>query len=65
MFLSGWALMTGLAMMALMVELGLMGFVWVGVLALVVLVPKAAPFGERSPRLLALVLATAAVMTWI
>jgi predicted metal-binding membrane protein len=52
-------------LMALMVALGLMSLAWVGLLALVVLVQKAAPFGERSPRVLALALATAAVLTWI
>jgi predicted metal-binding membrane protein len=52
-------------LMALMVALGLMSLVWIAVLALVVLVQKAAPFGERSPRVLALALATAAVATWI
>jgi predicted metal-binding membrane protein len=52
-------------LMALMVGLGLMSFAWVVVLAFVVLVQKAAPFGARSPRLLALALASAAVLTWI
>ena len=52
-------------LMVLMVALGLMSLAWVGLLALVVLVQKAAPFGERSPRVLALALATAAVVTWI
>ena len=53
-------------LMALMVALGLMSLVWIAVLALVVLVQKAAPFGERSPRVLALALATAAVAAiWI
>ena len=42
-----------------------MSLAWIALLALVVLVQKAAPFGERSPRVLALVLATAAVATWI
>jgi predicted metal-binding membrane protein len=51
--------------MALMVALGMMSLVWIGVLALVVFVQKAAPLGERSPRALALALATAAVFTWI
>ena len=51
--------------MTLMVALGLMSLGWVGLLALVVFVQKAAPFGERSPRVLALALATAAVLTWI
>jgi len=52
-------------LMALMVALGLMSFVWLLVLALVVLVQKVAPWGGRSPRVLALVLATAAVATWL
>ena len=52
-------------LMVLMVALGLMSVVWIAVLALVVAVQKAAPFGERSPRVLALALATAAVVTWI
>jgi predicted metal-binding membrane protein len=52
-------------LMALMVALGLMSLVWIGLLALVVFVQKAAPFGERSPRVLALLLATAALVTWI
>jgi predicted metal-binding membrane protein len=52
-------------LMALMAGLGLMSLAWVGVLAVVVLVQKAAPFGAHSPRLLALGLASAAVLTWI
>jgi predicted metal-binding membrane protein len=52
-------------LMALMVGLGLMSLAWVGVLALVVVVQKAAPFGTLSPRLLAMVLGSAAVVTWI
>ena len=52
-------------LMALMVALGLMSIGWVALLALVVLVQKAAPFGARSPRLLALALGSAAVVTWI
>jgi len=52
-------------LMALMVALGLMSIAWIALLALVVLVQKAAPFGRRSPRVLALALATAAVVTWI
>jgi predicted metal-binding membrane protein len=51
-------------LMGLMVALGLMSVVWMAVLALVVLVQKAAPFGERSPRVLALALASAAVVAW-
>ena len=51
--------------MALMFGLGLMSLAWVGVLALVVVVQKAAPFGAVSPRLLALALGSAAVVTWI
>jgi predicted metal-binding membrane protein len=51
-------------LMALMVGLGLMSLAWVAVLAFVVLVQKAAPFGARSPRLVALALASAAVLTW-
>src|SRR5947208_13138319 len=39
-------------LMALMVALGLMSFLWVLVLALVVVVQKAAPFGARSPGVL-------------
>jgi predicted metal-binding membrane protein len=52
-------------LMALMVGLGLMSLAWVAVLALVVLVQKAAPFGAQSPRLLAVALGSAAVVTWI
>ena len=52
-------------LMALMVALGLMSIAWIALLALVVFVQKAAPFGRRSPRVLALALATAAVVTWI
>jgi len=52
-------------LMGLMVALGLMSFVWVMVLALVVVVQKAAPFGARSPGVLALGLATAALVTWV
>jgi predicted metal-binding membrane protein len=51
-------------LMALMVVLGLMSIVWMIVLALVVAVQKAAPFGARSPRVLAVVLAVAAVVAW-
>jgi predicted metal-binding membrane protein len=52
-------------LMALMVALGLMGIWWIALLAVVVFVQKAAPFGARSPGLLALALAGAAVVTWI
>ena len=52
-------------LMALMVALGLMSIAWVLVLALVVVVQKAAPFGARSPAVLAFGLATAAVVTWV
>lgn len=52
-------------LMLLMLALGLMSFVWLLVLAAVVLVQKAAPFGERSPRVLAFALTTAAVFTWL
>jgi predicted metal-binding membrane protein len=51
--------------MALMVALGLMGIWWIALLAVVVFVQKAAPFGARSTGLLALALASAAVVTWI
>jgi predicted metal-binding membrane protein len=52
-------------LMALMFALGLMGIGWAALLALVVLVQKAAPFGARSPRVLAAGLGTAAaVSTW-
>lgn len=51
-------------LMALMIALGLMSIAWMAVLALVVLVQKAAPFGERSPRVLAFALAAAAVVAW-
>jgi predicted metal-binding membrane protein len=52
-------------LMSLMVALGLMSIGWIALLTLVVLVQKAAPFGSRSTRLLALALAGAAVMTWL
>jgi predicted metal-binding membrane protein len=51
--------------MALMVALELMSVAWIGVLAVVVFVQKAAPFGERSPHVLASALVIAAVATWI
>jgi predicted metal-binding membrane protein len=51
-------------LMVLMVSLGLMSVVWMAVLAVVVVVQKAAPFGARSPRVLAVVLAVAAVVAW-
>jgi len=44
--------------------LGLMGYPWLLLLAGVVLLEKAAPFGEDLPRVLALVLALAAVAAW-
>jgi predicted metal-binding membrane protein len=52
-------------LMALMTALGLMGFGWIALLAVVVLLQKAAPFGRQSPRILALALAGTAVLTWI
>jgi predicted metal-binding membrane protein len=52
-------------LMALMVALGLMSLAWIGVLAVVVFMQKAAPLGERSPYVLACALVTAAVATWI
>jgi predicted metal-binding membrane protein len=52
-------------LMALMVALGLMSIGWIALFALVVLVQKAAPFGAASARLVALVLACTAVVTWI
>ena len=51
-------------LMALMVALGLMSVSWMLALAVVVLVQKAAPWGGRSPRILALALAAAATVTW-
>jgi len=42
-----------------------MSIAWVAVLALVVVVQKAAPFGARSPGVVAFGLATAAVVTWV
>jgi predicted metal-binding membrane protein len=52
-------------LMALMIGLGLMGIGWAALLALVVLVQKAAPFGARSPRILAGALGAAAVGAWL
>jgi predicted metal-binding membrane protein len=52
-------------LMALMISLGLMGIAWAALLALVLLVQKAAPFGAHSPRLLAAVLGAAAVAAWV
>jgi predicted metal-binding membrane protein len=52
-------------LMALMVALGLMSIGWIALFALVVLVQKAAPFGAASARLVTLVLACTAVVTWI
>ena len=51
-------------LMAVMVALGLMSIAWMLALGLVVLVQKAAPFGGRSSRILALALIAAAVFTW-
>ena len=52
-------------LMALMAALGLMSLGWIALLALVVLVQKAAPFGPRSPALVALALAGMGLVTWI
>ncbi len=52
-------------LMALMIALGLMSFLWLAVLALVVLAQKAAPFGSASSPVLAVVLASAAVVAWV
>ena len=52
-------------LMLLMVTLGLMSLAWVALLAAVVFVQKAAPFGERSAPALAVALGACAVMTWI
>ncbi len=52
-------------LMALMIALGLMSVAWLALLALVVLVQKAAPFGARSPRWLGLALGAAAVVAWV
>jgi predicted metal-binding membrane protein len=52
-------------LMGLMVALGLMSIASVALLALVVVVQKAAPFGARSPGILAFGLTTAAVVTWV
>ena len=52
-------------LMTLMVALGLMSIAWIGLLALVVLVQKAAPLGTHSPRVLAAALGAAAVVAWI
>ena len=52
-------------LMTVMVALGLMSLAWVGLLAGVVFVQKAAPLGERSPHVLASALVIAAVATWI
>jgi predicted metal-binding membrane protein len=51
-------------LMGLMLALGVMSVIWLLVLAATVLVQKAAPLGEKSPRALAFVLASAAVLTW-
>jgi predicted metal-binding membrane protein len=52
-------------LMALMVSLGLMSIGWIALLAVVVLVQKAAPGGAGSARLVALALVCSAVLTWI
>ena len=52
-------------LMALMVGLGLMSIWWALVLAVVVVVQKAAPFGARSSEVLAAGLALAAAIAWI
>jgi predicted metal-binding membrane protein len=74
MFLGGWALMIAVGMLPgtfpvtrlVAVARGVPdALAWIGILALVVLVQKAAPLGERSTRVPALALATAAVVTWI
>jgi predicted metal-binding membrane protein len=51
-------------LMALMVSLGLMSVAWMLALAGIVLVQKVASYGGRSPRMLALIFLTAAVLTW-
>jgi predicted metal-binding membrane protein len=51
--------------MALMVGLGLMSIWWALMLAVVVAVQKAAPFGARSSGVLAAALASAAAIAWI
>lgn len=52
-------------LMALMVGLGLMSIWWALVLAVVVAVQKAAPFGARSSSVVAAGLAMAAAIAWI
>jgi len=52
-------------LMGLMVALGLMNIGWLALLALIVFVQKAAPFGGRSSVVLASVLAITAVLVWI
>jgi predicted metal-binding membrane protein len=52
-------------LMGVMVALGLMSLAWAGLLAVVVFVQKAAPWGERSPYAIASALVIAAVATWI
>jgi predicted metal-binding membrane protein len=51
-------------LIALMVALGLMSFAWLAVLAGVVLVRKAAPFGGGARHVYAVALAGAAVVAW-
>ncbi len=60
-----WCVGCCVLLMALMVALGLMSFLWLAVLALVVLAQKAAPFGSASSSVLAGVLASAAVVAWV
>lgn len=52
-------------LMLLMVALGLMSVAWIALLAAVVFVQKAAPFGGRSAPALAVALGAGAVATWI
>jgi predicted metal-binding membrane protein len=52
-------------LMALMVGLGLMSVWWALMLAVVVAVQKAGPFGARSSGVLAAALASAAAIAWI
>jgi predicted metal-binding membrane protein len=52
-------------LMALMVGLGLMSIWWALVLAVVVAVQKAAPFGAHSSGVVAAALASAAAIAWI
>jgi predicted metal-binding membrane protein len=59
-----WCVGCCAVLMGMMVALGLMGFLWLGLLAAVVLVQKAAPFGASSRPACALALAGAAVVAW-